>query len=223
MAVEWTEEQLQIIGHRGGHGRIQARSLTLLLAPHFGEVVGVDADADMLSEATRLAEEKRVGNVSWRQMRAEELPADLPAVRVGSFAQSFHWMDRRRVAAAVRRLLDTDGALVHVSAMTHQGVETESELPHPQPPRQEIALLVRRYLGLQQRAGHGVLSAGTPEGEEAIYRAAGFSGPQHLEVPGGWWSAAPRRSPRRSTRCPAQPPASSPTALGTSTPSCTIC
>jgi SAM-dependent methyltransferase len=160
-------------------------SLTLLLAPHFAEAIGIDADADMLSEATRLAEEKDVGNVLWRQMRAEELPADLPAVRVVSFAQSFHWMDRRRVAAAVRRLLATDGALVHVSATTHQGVETEAELRHPQPPRQEITLLVRRYLGPQQRAGQGVLSAGTPEAEDAIYRAAGFTGPQRLEV-SGW-------------------------------------
>jgi trans-aconitate methyltransferase len=29
-------------------------SLTLLLAPHFGEAIGVDADADMLAQAARL-------------------------------------------------------------------------------------------------------------------------------------------------------------------------
>lgn len=41
-------------------------SLTLLLAPHFAEAIGVDADADMLTEAARLARERRISNVSWR-------------------------------------------------------------------------------------------------------------------------------------------------------------
>lgn len=101
-----------------------------------------------------------------------------------SFAQSFHWMDRRRVAAAARRLVGAAGALVHVGATTHQGVEADAPLPHPQPPRAEINRLVRRYLGPQRQAGQGVLTAGTPEGEDIVYRAAGFYGPQRLEVPG---------------------------------------
>jgi len=43
---------------------------------------------------------------------------------------------------------------------------------------------VRRYLGSQQRAGQGVLTAGTPDSEDTVYRAAGFTGPQRLEIPG---------------------------------------
>lgn len=159
-------------------------SLTLLLAPFFAEAIGIDADADMLGEAARLAEARGIGNVRWAQTRAEELPGDLPPMTVVSFAQSFHWMDRRRVAAAARRLVAAGGALVHVGAVTHQGVETDVAMPHPRPPRQGITRLVRRYLGPQQRAGQGVLIAGTPDGEDTIYRAAGFTGPQHLEVPG---------------------------------------
>src|SRR5215212_10409969 len=69
-------------------------SLTLLLAPYFAEAVGVDADADMLSEAARHAEQQQIGNVSWRHLRAEDLPADLPAFKVVTSAQSFHWLDR---------------------------------------------------------------------------------------------------------------------------------
>jgi len=159
-------------------------SLTLLLAPYFAEAIGVDADADMLGEAARLAGEQGVGNVTWRHLRGEDLPADLPPVRVVTFAQSFHWMDREQVAAAVRRLLVPGGAVVHVHATTHEGVDTDAELPHPRPPRAEVMRLVQRYLGSQRRAGQGVLAAGTAGGEDAIYRAAGFSGPQRLEVPG---------------------------------------
>ncbi|HEY5821395.1 MAG TPA: class I SAM-dependent methyltransferase [Propionibacteriaceae bacterium] len=159
-------------------------SLTLLLAPHFAEAVGIDADTEMLAVAAQVADHQGLDNVTWRRLRGEELPADLTTFRVVSFAQSFHWMDRARVAEAVRRMLEPDGVLVHVHATTHQGIETELELPHPRPPRAEIQALVQRYLGVGRRAGRGVLPRGTPGGEDVIYRAAGFTGPQRLEVPG---------------------------------------
>jgi SAM-dependent methyltransferase len=159
-------------------------SLTLLLAPHVAHAVGIDADADMVAEASRLAAEQHVPNVTWRHLRAEDLPADLPRPRVVTFAQSFHWMDRPRVASVVRGMLVADGALVHVGATTHEGMDTDAELPHPRPPRQAIAHLVRRYLGAERRAGQGVLAAGTPGDEDDVYCHAGFHGPLRLEVPG---------------------------------------
>jgi len=159
-------------------------SLTLLLAPHVAEGIGVDADADMLAEASRLASEQRVQNVTWRHLRGEDLPADLPSPQLVTFAQSFHWMDRPRVAATMRDLLVDGGAVVHVGAMTHQGVDGQ-ELPLPRPPRTAIADLVRRYIGPHRRAGQGVLASGTPGDEDDVYRGARFTGPQRLEVPGG--------------------------------------
>lgn len=160
-------------------------SLTLLLAPHFAEALGVDADADMLTEAARLAQQRRVSNVAWRHLRGEDLPADLPTADVVTFAQSFHWMDRPRVAAAVRRLLVPGGALVHVGAVTHKGIDTDEAMPHAQPPWESIDALVRRYLGPVRRAGQALLPAGTARGEDSIFRAAGFTGPRGLEV-SGW-------------------------------------
>ncbi|WP_231950727.1 hypothetical protein [Allokutzneria albata] len=56
-------------------------------------------------------------------------------------------MDRPRVAAAVRGMLDAGGACAHVHATTHQGVEPTGALPHPTPPHAAIAELVRAYLG----------------------------------------------------------------------------
>jgi SAM-dependent methyltransferase len=159
-------------------------SLTLLLAPHFAEAIGIDADADMLVEAARLADEKGVRNATWRHLRGEDLPADLPPVRLITFAQSFHWMDRHRVATAARGLLQPDGAVVHVHASTAEGIESDADLPYPRPPREDITELVQRYLGRQRRAGQGVLPTGTPGNEDAIYRAVGFSGPERFEVPG---------------------------------------
>lgn len=159
-------------------------SLTLLLAPHFEQAVGVDADADMLREASRLAKEKQVANVVWRHLRGEELPADLPPVRLVTFAQSFHWMDRPRVASKARGLVAPGGALVHLHATTHEGTDTGDEAQRPGAPRAAITELVQHYLGPRRRAGQGVLAAGTPSGEDQVYRAAGFTGPQRREVPG---------------------------------------
>ena len=78
----------------------------------FEEVVGLDPDAEMLSEAARLAAAQGTANARWVCMRAEELPARLGRFRVASFGQSFHWMDRERVAAAVFTMLEPGDALV---------------------------------------------------------------------------------------------------------------
>jgi len=160
-------------------------SLALLLAPLFAEVVGIDADAGMVAEAEREARRLGVPNATWLHLRAEELPAGLGTFRVAAFAQSFHWMDRERVAAAVYGMLEPGGALVHVHATTHQGVPGDDELPHPRPPRDEIAKLVERYLGPVRRAGRGILPHGTPSGEDEIVRAAGFRDERLLDVGGG--------------------------------------
>ncbi|MDP9375232.1 MAG: class I SAM-dependent methyltransferase, partial [Chloroflexota bacterium] len=110
-------------------------TVALRLAHLFAEVVGLDADAEMLAEAERRAAELGIGNAQWVCARAEDLPADLGAVRVATFAASFHWMDRDRVAAAVLALLEPGGAFVQVSA-PHEGlVEPDRPLPYPPPPR----------------------------------------------------------------------------------------
>jgi SAM-dependent methyltransferase len=152
-------------------------SLTLPLAGSFEEAVGLDADADMLGEASRLATAAGIRNCRWVHRRAEELPAGLGRFRLVTFAQSFHWFDRARVAAAARGMLQPGGTCAHVHATTHEGVEGSV-------PRAEITELVRAYLGSVRRAGQGTLPDGTAGGEPEIYRAAGFRGPRRFEVPG---------------------------------------
>ena len=152
-------------------------SLTLLLADRFAAAVGVDADAGMLAEAERLAAAAGVTNVSWRQLYAEDLPADLGTFRMALFAQSFHWMDRPRVAATVRAMLSADGVCVHVHATTHRGIATDAGLPLPSPPYEALEELSRSFLGPPPMRSYG------PNGETAIYRAAGFRGPTSITVP----------------------------------------
>jgi len=157
-------------------------SLTALLAPLHASSVGIDADPDMLVEAARSSGAPRV---EWRELRAEDLPADLGLFRTVTFAQSFHWMRQEEVAEVVRAMLDEHGAWVHVSAMTHRGVPGKDALPYPRPPWSRLDALVASYLGPVRRAGQGTLPGGTRSGEDDVMRAAGYSGPQRLDVPGG--------------------------------------
>jgi SAM-dependent methyltransferase len=160
-------------------------SLTLLLAPLFERAVGVDADQAMIACAGREAARASIGNVSWRHMRAEALPGTLGSFRVVTFAQSFHWTDKPLVAGLVRQMLIPGGACVLVHATTHQGAEGHDCLPHPRPPRHDIAALVASYLGPVRRAGQGALPAGPPDGEDEAMRVAGFQGPARTQVGGG--------------------------------------
>jgi SAM-dependent methyltransferase len=155
-------------------------SLTLLLAPLFAEAVGVDADPGMIAEVRR-----RSDAVRWRHLRAEELPAGLGTFRVVTFAQSFHWMDQPVVADRVRTMLEPGGAWVHVFATTHRGVDGDDPLPHPRPPWDDVDALIARYLGPVRRAGRSTLPDGTPGGEEDVMRAAGYAGPDRIEVTRG--------------------------------------
>ncbi len=159
--------------------------LTLLLAPLFERALGVDADADMCVEAQRRATRRGVTNAEFVLLRAEELPAGLGLFRVATFAQSFHWMDRPRVAAAVKGMLEPKGAWVHVHATTTHGVGADAGLPAPAPPHDRIDELAKAYLGPIRRAGRGTLPKGTAGYEEEIMVAAGFQGSARLEVGGG--------------------------------------
>jgi SAM-dependent methyltransferase len=174
--------------------------LTLLLAPLFEQAVGVDADAAMLEAARLEAKRRRVANAEFVELRAEELPAGLGRFRLVSFAQSFHWMDRRLVAGRVKMMLEPHGRWLHVWATTTHGVDDHESLPAPAPPHDRIGDLVRSYLGPVRRAGQGTLPEGTPAHEEEIMVGAGYSGPTRLVIPAGWSNAPRTRSSRPSSR-----------------------
>jgi SAM-dependent methyltransferase len=165
-------------------------SLTVLLASHFGHATGLDADDEMLAEGARQAARAGLTNIDWLQLRAEDLPADLGPFRMVTLAQSFHWMDRARVARRLHRVLAPGGALVHLHATTHQGMAGEDPLSHPRPPRGQIDELVKRYLGPRRRAGKGTLpELPMPEPERGqleteTYGDAGFTDRRRIEVPG---------------------------------------
>jgi SAM-dependent methyltransferase len=158
--------------------------ISLQLAHLFEGVVGLDPDRGMIAESEKRAAELGVTNATWVQMRAEELPGDLGSFRVVAFAASFHWMDRPKVAAAVRSMLDQVGCVVQIHAPAYIPSELEDGGTHPFPPRDAIVELRQRYLGPLQRAGRSFRTS-SPSGENEIFQAAGFAPEQRVSVPDG--------------------------------------
>ncbi len=166
-------------------------TVTLRLAPLFEAAVGLDPDPEMLACAARAASSAgasaEAGNVTWVHRRAETLPAGLGSFRAVTFAASFHWMDRPRVASAVAAMLDPGGAAVQVDAPHYRIGELAAEhrrgtLPFPPPPDDAIDRLRRRYLGRDRRAGQGIRNT-SPSGEDQVFRQAGFLPAQTVTVP----------------------------------------
>jgi SAM-dependent methyltransferase len=162
-------------------------TVTLRLAPLFEAAVGIDPDPDMVACASQAAARQGVGNVSWARQRAEALPAGLGSFRVVTFAASFHWMDRPRVASAVATMLDPAGAVVQVDAPGYRADELAGErgqhsLPFPPSPDDALDQLRRLYLGSDRRAGQSIRNT-SPSGEDQVFRSAGFLPAQTVTVP----------------------------------------
>jgi SAM-dependent methyltransferase len=158
-------------------------TVALLFAHLFESVTGLDSDLGMLAEAQRAAAEEGITNASWVQMRAEDLPGSFGTFRVIGFGQSFHWMDRPRVASAVREMLDANGSVVQVD-LWHTNPPGHAPLSGPYPPIPEAAIdeLRRRWLGPDRRAGQGFRNT-SPDGEDAVFQAAGFAPEELVIVP----------------------------------------
>ena len=156
--------------------------LSLMLAPHFAEVFGIDPDQEMLLEARRRATERQVEHARWLQMRAEELPGTLGKFRVAAFGQSFHWVDRDCVAKAIFSMLEPGGAFVHVGDKNHGSSRPTSAPENGSPPFRKIQNLVKKYLGPVRRAGQGTLPYGTTAIDWNVLNRAGFIGPESTRL-----------------------------------------
>lgn len=171
-----------------GHGRLLdvgcgPGTVALFFAHLFHSVVGLDSDRDMVAEAKRAAAEQGVSTANWVQMRAEDLPDALGTFRVISFGQSFHWMDRSRVAGTVHEMLDPNGAVVQVDLWHTNPPEHQPRSgPHPPLPEAAIDDLRRSWLGPDRRAGQGFRNT-SPDDEDEVFQSVGFAPEQVVVVP----------------------------------------
>ncbi|MFC5834091.1 class I SAM-dependent methyltransferase [Nonomuraea insulae] len=83
--------------------------LTIPLAGHVEQAIGMDPDPDMLTEAAALSE---AGNLTWVHGGSADLPGDLGRFRLVTMGRSFHWMDRTRALEALAGMVEDEGGLV---------------------------------------------------------------------------------------------------------------
>jgi SAM-dependent methyltransferase len=157
--------------------------LTVRLAPLFEGVVGLDPDADMLTEGRRAAREKGLTNIRWVQGLAEDLRAAAPGpYRLVTFGQSFHWTDEQCVAEAVYDMLEPGGSLALI-VHTVTGRPRPPSAGPPPIPHDEIRMVVTRHLGSTRRAGQGVTAPREHTFQDVLVRTR-FGEPRVLFLPG---------------------------------------
>lgn len=142
--------------------------LALPLARHVGEVVGLDPEPEMLTEAAARARAAGVANVTWVAGGSDDLPAlrdRLGRFRLVAMGASFHWMDREATLRELDRLVEPGGGLVVAGA----GSFWTGTLPW----QRAVKGVVQRWLGEERRAGSGTYTD-PPERHEAVIARSAF-------------------------------------------------
>jgi SAM-dependent methyltransferase len=143
-------------------------TLTMALANHFEEAIGLDPDAEMLAAAAERA--IAANNIRWVQALAEDIPGlNLGRFRLVTFGQSFHWTERERVAEAVFEILEPGGELALIGH-AHEGRLPPAGPGYPPIPHDAIQALIGRYLGTRRRAGQGYFSKCADRHEDVLAR-----------------------------------------------------
>jgi ubiquinone/menaquinone biosynthesis C-methylase UbiE len=86
--------------------------LTIPLAGHVAEAVGMDPEPEMLTQAARHAQTAQVTNVTWILGSSTDLSSRLGRFRLVTMGRSFHWMDRDHVLTALADIVDDEGGIV---------------------------------------------------------------------------------------------------------------
>ncbi|MEU6827744.1 class I SAM-dependent methyltransferase [Nocardia beijingensis] len=138
--------------------------LTVPLARHVADAVGMDPEPTMLAEAARRAEAAGVANVTWVQGGSADLPGELGGFRLVTMGRSFHWMDRAEVLAALSGMVEENGAIV---------LANDSCLVRPATAWQlAIEEVQSRFLAPEHRSGRSTVADGRESHEEVLARSA---------------------------------------------------
>ncbi|MGV9427947.1 class I SAM-dependent methyltransferase [Streptomyces sp. NPDC003656] len=135
--------------------------LALQLAPLLGEVIAVDPEKGMLEEGRRLAAERDITNIDWREGDSTTLPAmSIGPVLLTVMGAAYHWMDREQVPRDLDRVIEPGGAIVLASG----------DLA-PAPWREVVDRVRTRHLGPERRASKGTYSHPRERHQDVLARS----------------------------------------------------
>ncbi len=123
-------------------------TVALRLRGAFEEVVGIDADPEMIEEAHRQGEAVGAANARWLCMPAEEISSELGTFRLVTCGNALHWLDRDRVLQRCHDLLTDDGGIAILA-------QTPIAWEEKEPWQRELEAVLKKWLGDKRRAGAG--------------------------------------------------------------------
>jgi ubiquinone/menaquinone biosynthesis C-methylase UbiE len=146
---DWIADEYALDGHGrlldGGCGTGQ---VALPLSSWFDEVIAVDPDQEMLRACEGAARERGITNISFLNLKAEDVPDTVAPLRLATFGASFHWTDRVHVANRLHRLMEPAGGLVAISPSSFwRGREGW---------QRAVVETIKHWLGPERRAGAGL-------------------------------------------------------------------
>lgn len=89
-----------------GPGRV-----AIPMAPHFGQVLAIDAEAEMIAVGEAAAQQRGIANVGWRVTRAEDLQLASGSIELITIGEAFHRLDQTRILDQALVWLQPGGAL----------------------------------------------------------------------------------------------------------------
>jgi trans-aconitate methyltransferase len=97
-------------------------SLTLLVAPYCGTMIGMDVDPDMIAAASAASAAAGV-DIDWRVGTSFELDQSLAPLDLVTIGRAFHWMDREATLERLDELIGAGGAVALVNTELHDSRE----------------------------------------------------------------------------------------------------
>jgi ubiquinone/menaquinone biosynthesis C-methylase UbiE len=125
--------------------------LTIPLAKHFKEVVGLDIEEDMIDEAKRQGEKAGTKNITWILEKAENIFDTSGPFRLTTIGAAFHWMDQKRILENVYNLTEKDGAVAIIYDSSGAGALRDTQKEKWKEIQRDM---IRKYLGEKRRAGN---------------------------------------------------------------------
>lgn len=142
--------------------------LAVPLAADFDEVVAMDPEPEMLTEAAPLARARGATNVAWLEGGSadlEDLRKELGPFRLVTMGNSFHWMDRDATLRILYEMVLSGGGIAVVGSSGADSRWRPAETPSV------VDAIVKRWLGPARRAGTATYEHPEERHEEVVRRS----------------------------------------------------